>query len=212
MLGDDFMSKVSPAFIAARKEEIISACANLYQTMSFKEITMIEIGKTTSFTRTSIYNYFKTKEEIFLALLQKEYELWIDELDEIANTHESLTKSELAHALAFSLENRKRLLKLMSINHFDMEMDSRQENLTEFKKAYGNSLKAVKRCLDKFCPNFNEADKKNFLYAFFPFVYGIYPYTAVSEKQKKAMDIANVNFQYHSIYELAYNCILRLLT
>ena len=67
------MSRGSPALTAARKEEIVAACAKLYETMSFKEITIKEIAEETSFTRTSIYNYYETKEEIFLALLQKEY-------------------------------------------------------------------------------------------------------------------------------------------
>ena len=43
----------------ARREEIINACAELYRTMSFKEVTIKEIGRRTSFTRTSIYNYFR---------------------------------------------------------------------------------------------------------------------------------------------------------
>ena len=59
------MPKGSKELTASRKEEIISACEKLYETMSFKEITMKEIANATSFTRTSIYNYFHTKEEIF---------------------------------------------------------------------------------------------------------------------------------------------------
>lgn len=205
------MPKVSAEFSNNRREEIISACAKLYQTMSFKDITIIEIGKETSFTRTSIYNYFNTKEEIFLALLQKEYELWIGELEEIISGNEKLTREQFADLLAKSLENRRQLLKLLSMNHFDMEMNSRLENLIEFKKAYGNSIKAVKKCLDKFFPEKSKLEKENFLYAFFPFVYGIYPYTVVSQKQIDAMDAAGTNFIFHTIYELAYNCILKLL-
>ena len=70
------MPKGSPELTSARKEEIISACRKLYETMSFKDITLKEIGQQTSFTRTSIYNYFETKEEIFLALFAQEYELF----------------------------------------------------------------------------------------------------------------------------------------
>ncbi len=205
------MPKVSAEFSTSRREEIISACEKLYQTMNFKDITIIEIGKITSFTRTSIYNYFNTKEEIFLALHQKEYELWIDELEKIISENENLKAEEFAKLLAKSLENRRQLLKLLSMNHFDMEMNSRQENLIEFKKVYGKSLRTVKNCLDKFFPSKSEAEKQNFLYAFFPFIYGIYPYTVVSQKQIDAMDAAGTNFIYHSIYELAYNCIIKLL-
>lgn len=205
------MPKVSAEFSTSRREEIISACEKLYQTMNFKDITIIEIGKITSFTRTSIYNYFNTKEEIFLALHQKEYELWIDELEKIISENETLTAEEFARLLAKSLENRRQLLKLLSMNHFDMEMNSRQENLIEFKKVYGKSLRTVKNCLDKFFPAKSEAEKQNFLYAFFPFIYGIYPYTVVNQKQIDAMDAAGTNFIYHTIYELAYNCIIKLL-
>lgn len=204
------MPRGSAFLTAERRNEIIDACEQLYQTMNFKDITIIEIGKATSFTRTSIYNYFKTKEEIFLALLQREYELWIEELDKIS-AMENLSKANFAEELAKSLANRKQLLKLMSMNHFDMEANSRQENLIEFKRAYGNSLKVVGRCLDKCCKNLTVREKENFLYAFFPFVYGIYPYAVVTEKQKSAMEEADVNFIYHSIYELAYNCIVKLL-
>ena len=62
------MPKGSAELTKARKNEIVSACRRLYETMSFKEITLKEIGQQTSFTRTSIYNYFETKEEIFLAI------------------------------------------------------------------------------------------------------------------------------------------------
>ena len=206
------MPKGSPELTVERREEIISACEKLYQTMNFKDITLIEIGKITSFTRTSIYNYFNTKEEIFLAMLQKEYELWIKELEKIISDNKKLTKKNFADLLANSLENRRQLLKLMSMNHFDMEANSRAENLTEFKKVYGKSLHTVEKCLEKFFPKMSAEERENFLYAFFPFVYGIYPYAVVTEKQKCAMKKANVNFKTHSIYELAFNCILKLLS
>ena len=70
------MPKGSPERTAARKEEIINACEKLYQTMSFKDITLKEIGNETSFSRPTIYNYYQTKEEIFLALFEREYVWW----------------------------------------------------------------------------------------------------------------------------------------
>ena len=193
----------------ARREEIIKACKELYKTMSFKDITIKEIASYTSFTRPSIYNYFETKEEIFLAILQKEYELWSKELESVTDSNDTMTKDELAKALAASLENRKLLLKLMSMNHYDMEANSRMERLVDFKKAYGASLAAVERLLAKFC---KDIDASAFIYNFFPFIYGIYPYAVVTEKQKEAMEQAGIEFHYHSIYELAYSSALRLLS
>ena len=70
------MPRGSEELTNVRKEEIINACASLYETMSFRDITIRDIGEKTSFTRTSIYNYFQTREEIFLALLKREHEMW----------------------------------------------------------------------------------------------------------------------------------------
>lgn len=63
-----------------QREEIINACEQLYRTMNFREITLKEIGSITSFSRPTIYNYFQTKEEIFLALFRREYDRWNEDL------------------------------------------------------------------------------------------------------------------------------------
>lgn len=205
------MPKGSEALTNARREEIINACSSLYKTMSFKEITLKEIGKATSFTRTSIYNYFQTREEIFLALLQREYELWSGTLKQIQAEHEKMTRLEFAEVLAHSLEERVNLLKVMSVNHYDMEENSRLERLVEFKKAYGQSIAQVRNCLDKFFPDMTPADKQDFIFSFFPFMFGIYPYTVVTEKQKEAMMQAGVNYVYMSIYEITFAEARKLL-
>lgn len=206
------MPKGSKELTESRKEEIIAACAELYKTMSFKDITIKEIGNATSFARTSIYNYFQTKEEIFLALLQKEYELWNDSLRQIRKENEKMNVSEFADALAHSLEKRENLLKIMSMNHYDMEGNSRIERLTDFKIVYGQSLTEMRSCLDKFFTEMTDRDKQDFIYSFFPFMFGIYPYTRVTDKQKEAMRQANVNYVYMSIYEITYAQVKKLLT
>ena len=101
------MPACSEELSRARREEIINACAELYRTMSFKEVTIKEIGRRTSFTRTSIYNYFQTREEIFLALFRREYELWTEDIAAIERGHETLSEEEFADALARTLLRRE---------------------------------------------------------------------------------------------------------
>lgn len=205
------MFKGTPELIAQRREEIINACEQLYQTMNFKDITLKEIGAVTSFTRTSIYNYFQTKEEIFLALYEREYDRWNEELESIRNSYDSLSRSELAEKIASSIANRQQLLKLLSMNNYDMEANSRQELLVSFKRAYGESMRNICRLLEKFCPEMTVGEIQNFIYIFFPLMFGIYPYTAVTDKQREAMKQADVDFAYQSIQEITYACLIRLL-
>ena len=205
------MRKGTPEQIAQRREEIINACEQLYQTMSFREITLKEIGSITSFSRPTIYNYFETKEEIFLALFKREYDRWNEQLAAIHDHNEQMTKAQLAEQIAQSLAERQQLLKLLSMNNYDMEANSRQEMLASFKQSYGESLHRVRMLLERFCPDMSVRDIQNFIYTFFPFMFGIYPYTAVTEKQKTAMEEAGINYVYHTVYELTYGCLIRLL-
>ncbi len=54
-------------------------------------------------------------------------------------------------------------------------------------------------------------EKQDFIFSFFPFMFGIYPYTVVTEKQREAMKQADVNYVYLSIYEITFAEIKKLL-
>ena len=206
------MPKGSPELTNARREEIINACEKLYKTMSFKEITIKEIGGETSFTRTSIYNYFQTKEEIFLALIEREYNLWSDDLENTMQGTESMTKDELADALARSLERRPQLLKLLSMNHYDMEENSSLDRLTDMKVAYNRSICTVRSFVKKYFPQLTDEQLHEFIYLFFPFMFGIYPYAVVTDKQQQAMKDAGMNYPKMTVYDITYGCVKRLLS
>lgn len=106
---------------------------------------------------------------------------------------------------------RERLLKLLSMNLNDMEANSGMEHLVAFKRAYGASVQAIQNCLRRFCPEMEEKKQQDFTFSFRPFIYGIYPYAAVTEKQRDAMEQAQVDFQYRSIYEISLLGTKRLL-
>ena len=205
------MPKGSEALTNARREEIIEGCARLYETVSFKEITMKEISTAISLTRASIYNYFQTKEEIFLALLQREYERWTARQEKARDEHEKMSREEFARELAHSLEERQQLLKLLSMNLYDLEENCRFEGLVEFKVVYGRALAEVGNCLEKFFPEMTEEDRQDFLYLFFPFLFGVYPYTVVTDKQRRAMDEAGIAYREQTVYEIVYGETRKLL-
>ena len=205
------MPRGSEELTNARKEEIVNACAALYETMSFRDITLRDIGNKTSFTRTSIYNYFHTKEEIFLALLKREHDAWITDMDEMLRKNTAMDEDAFAEDLSRILEKRGCMLKLMAMNIYDMEVNSRMENLVDFKKSYAEAFDTLGKCLQKFFPSMTQEDRKKFLYAFFPFLFGIYPFTTHTEKQLEAMKQAGIKEGDCTIYELTKPFLLRLL-
>ena len=206
------MPRGSEELTIARKDEIIDACASLYEEHSFRDITIRDIGEKTSFTRTSIYNYFQTKEEIFLALLEREYTAWEEDLRKSLLCEEILDASAFAEGLARTLDKRGCMLKLLTMNLYDMEGASRLENLVSFKEVYKRAMTTLSDGLRTNFKDMNDSRVQGFLYAFFPFLFGVYPYTSVTDKQKEAMDLAGIRAPEHSIYELVRAFAEKLLS
>lgn len=204
------MPKVTPEAAAAKREGILDACEELYREHSFRDITMAMIAGRTAFTRASLYNYFSTKEEIFLGLLQREYALWNESLEAVL-AGPGLDAEGFAEALASSLDARGQLLKIMSTSHYDMEENSTHEALAAFKREYGRSLALVGACLGRFFPQMDADARRDFVYTFFPMMFGILPYTTVTDKQRAAMGEAGVDYVFMSAHELVRNAALRLL-
>ena len=205
------MPKGSPELTAARKDEIMNACEKLYQKKIFKEITLQDISRETSFTRTSIYNYFETKEEIFLELFKREYDLWTGDIEKLTDKVREYSREELALEIAGSLQKRKLLLKLLSVNLYDLEENSRMERLVNFKTAYGNSKKALWKLIRKCYPKIKDYEIKDFIKMFLPYLHGIYPYAFATDKQIEAMDRVGVEYEKTTIKELVYLGLMKLL-
>ena len=120
-----------------------------------------------------------------------------------------MTDDEIADVLARTLDDRRQLLKIMSMNHYELEENSRMELLVEFKVSYGNAMKTIMAMLEKFRKDFEK--RQEFVYSFFPFMFGIYPYTVVTKKQKEAMKLAGVDYTYRSLYNLTFVAVRRML-
>ena len=196
------MPRASEKLEKERKNEIINACAELYRTKSFKDIRFKDIAGNTSFTRTSIYNYYKTKEEIFLALFEREYQDFNENLFNLIETNETLSREKLADELSSIIEKRVLMLKLLAINIYDMEENSRKERLVDFKIQYGKTLDLLRRLLKKYFKKINIKEMDEFIFSFLPFLHGVYPYVFHTKKQTMAMKTAKIIFKEKTIKEM----------
>lgn len=105
------------------------------------------MGEIISVSRPSIYNYFHTKEEIIIK-------------------NEKINTENFSKLIAQLIENREKILKLLSKNMYDIKEKSRLEKLIEFKEIFAKSMETMKKCLDKFFKQMLEEEKTDFLYSF----------------------------------------------
>ena len=209
--GSDKMPKVSEEHKAERKKEIIDACEKIYKEQGFYGVTIKGISTETSFTRPAIYSYFETKDEILLALLNREYEKWCDALDEVAKDATGSERSALADRMAKTLEEREILLRIQNMNLFEIELNSRTERLAEFKVLYRRMILSLMAILKSYKPDVTDEECDVFSRVFSSFLFGVYPFVYHTEKQLEAMRMANVPHTETTIPEMAYQCLVKIL-
>lgn len=172
---------------------------------------MTQIASRVSFGRANVYNYFQSKEEILLALLQREHELWAQGLIELGKSTSLTSNGEIADALGVSLGKREQMLKLLAMNLYDMEQNSRSENLVEFKQVYDQVVEVLHHLLEVKKPEWANDRIDRFMYCFLSFLHGVYPYVFHSEKQLEAMKTAGIHQPDMTIYSLVRTCATKLL-
>lgn len=204
------MPRISKEESLARRDQIIDACEALYRQKGYRDVTMAQVAERLSFGRANIYNYFQNKDEILLALLQREHELWANDLERLATDADAKDNEELADGLATSLVRREQMLKLMAMNLYDMEQNSRLENLADLKRAYAQALKALGDLVVAARPEWDAVRADQFVYALMPFTLGIYPYAHHTPKQLEAMEAAGLPEPHNTVYDLVHDFVLQL--
>ena len=85
-------------------------------------------------------------------------------------------------------------------------MAYKQELWEEAKKKCHLGEEEIRMAKEMFFEN-----RQEFVYCFFPFMFGIYPYTVVTEKQREAMKQAGVDYTYSSLYDLTFAAVKSML-
>ena len=71
----------------ARRAEILKAGEKLFAEKGFHGATMVDLAKMSEFSVGTLYNFFKTKEEVYYTLLIEKIDLFHSRLDREVNRH-----------------------------------------------------------------------------------------------------------------------------
>ena len=167
---------------------IISATARLYETHSFEEITFVLIAKEAKFTRSNLYKYFNSKEEIFLEFIKHDIVLW--RKDVVANLTPAKIRSVKEFASVWvSLQVRhERLIKLLAILHNSLEKNVSIEKLTEFKRGAKEELFVLAELLCSLFPKLTIEKAVHFQELQIAAAIGLFQMTDLSEIQQQILD------------------------
>lgn len=176
---------------ADRQKEIICAAKDLYARHGFEGVTFKAISERTSFSRPTIYNYYEAKEDVLLDVLKGEYLDWHGALREWAADGSPRTGADLCGFLSESLRGRELFLRLLSTDYTAVETGCAEKKLAEYKAAIQPVFADFRAIVDRTFPTADDGSRDLFCLLFFSLLGGLYAQLSLSEKQLRALHIAN---------------------
>lgn len=179
--------------VESRVDTIRTAARRLLEHNRFDEISLVMIAKEASFTRSNLYRYFATRQEVFLDLLNHDLTAWVDRLGTWL-TPGSLTIEEFAARWIDSLLEEPQMLGLLAILGTKLEAGSSVKALAEFKR---QMTVIHRREIDTLMAAFPEltARKAHTLILFrSSLIVGAFPAMQPTPKQIEAMAEARIEF------------------
>jgi AcrR family transcriptional regulator len=118
-----------------RREAILFSAWNLFQQSSYEALTMDAIAREAQLAKGTLFLYFRTKEELFLALTLKQLTNWFDGVDQqLAVLPAPAELAALVEIFAASLRSRSGFTRLLAILATVLEQNSSVEAILVFKQ------------------------------------------------------------------------------
>ena len=183
-----------------RREAILDAAAELLAERDYSEISFNEIARRARFTKSNVYRYFSSREEIYLQLYLDEVTKWSAELaQELKKLPANAATGQLSKVLANALLARPRLLDLMPLLSTSLERNSAADAVLRFKFRLAEVMRRLTAALGRVLPGVPEQRLVLLLTAMHALVAGLWPMANPNKIVQQVMEQPelvpmNVNF------------------
>ncbi len=207
----DFVRARTQEQIETRQADIIAACNKLFEQGGYQNVNIKAISEMTTITRSSIYTYYKTKDEIILDLLLNELFDWQKQLIQWTEKKAPMNKSVFCKEFTSILLKNDRMLKHYCLLYTFLELNCRIENLVSFKKNAVPIMETLVKILITNFPEFTLEQATQITEEIISYVLGLYPSTHLTLKQKKALELSGTGYHSSDFASLCEKGILAFL-
>ena len=134
-----------------RRQALIDAAWQLFTSSGYPAITMAGVAEHAGLAKGTLYLYFNTKEELFLAVLAQQFQAWMDELDARLAAG-AATVAAVAEPICDTLARRAPLVRLLAILHTILEHNIELASALEFKQMLRERLARTGALLEAALP------------------------------------------------------------
>lgn len=140
-----------------RRQTILDVAWELFQQQRYDAINILDIAQGAGLAKGTIYLYFKTKEEIFFAIQEQQFQYWFDVVDAgLSQLSIPATPEAIAAIIVEPLTLRPALPRLFAIVHAVLEQNVEYEAIIRFKRMLqvrvGRTGALLEHCLPSFAP------------------------------------------------------------
>jgi len=139
-----------------RKVAICNAAITLFKKNGYDNVSFNGIASEAGFTKSNMYRYFSSKEEIFLNIFSDLFENWADECTKrLKKLQQDVPAEKFAKAYLNSLTAHPHFLDLAPMLFISLERNSSFEQLFEFKKLAKHLLYQISLEISRVYPEMN---------------------------------------------------------
>ncbi len=191
------------------QENIKDVTKKLILKNGYLNVNISEVSKLTQIKRGMIYNYYKTKEDIYLDIFIDEINDYIDNI----NTYDikNVNNEQFTNILVNNLCDNQLLLILIPIFTTIIEPNATLNSLIEFKKQYKQFMAIFQNIFKEHFNDENDEYIYQTIIMFFGLIQGLAPMGTITEKQKKAMEEAQIDYTPINIRSFLKISFLKIL-
>ena len=143
-----------------RRKQIMDAATALIRKKPFHELGMADIAKKAGMAKGTVFLYFKTKEELFIAVTFQQFEAWFDSMDRqlenIARSKVRLSNISFLKRIRPVVDEHTLLPRMVAIMHVVLEQNIGYEEARALKRMLADRMRhtgmLIERCLPYFRP------------------------------------------------------------
>lgn len=194
-----------------KRDLIVDLAGRILLSKDYSELSMDLVAKEAGLAKGTLYIYFKSKEEIGLEILERDYVNWFSELAHALKSKSIKNSTHLSQWIVKSLRTKPRFLKLIPIGASILESNVTEEFILGHKLRLSRELEKTAQELSLAFPALNIQKAALLLVQIHIVVIGSWTHGFPHQKVQKVIkenSIRTLDFNYFELLGLTLNTLL----
>jgi TetR/AcrR family transcriptional regulator len=177
---------------AEKRIYILKTAERLFLEQDFSSISVSSIAENSGIAKGTVYLYFKTKEEIYLELLEKEFHKWLDNILDELKASDNISIEKTVKILTDFIFNHQYFLRLATISGSILEKNISDDVILSYKGNLGIKIFEAGLLIEEKVKGVKEGEGAKMLIRSYGIVTGLWSTIELPPKVKNVMLINNL--------------------